>query len=207
MTTATKTDDAGARRKSTGNATDARRYEPHGYLIGSQPRPTQITIYAITGGPDRWMRFHLDASRPSGSFVAQALEVVRKTPVVPFHGELTGFAINFSPDHAVRYDADGLPVETLAEPYAPGHVQVFVENREVRWRFEANADDELAEGTTRWRPPPRLAKATPLASRPSPFPTAPSELLRALLGCQPRQKDQGANSILRPSGCRRSKGQ
>jgi len=70
MTTATKTDGAGARRKSTGNAADARRYEPHGYLIGSQQRPNQITIYAITGGPDRWLRFRLDSSRPPGSFVA-----------------------------------------------------------------------------------------------------------------------------------------
>jgi len=62
---------------------------------------------------------------------------------------LSGFAINFSPDQSVRYDADGLPVETLAEPYVPGPVQAFIGKREVCWCFAADADDESAEGTRR----------------------------------------------------------
>lgn len=149
MTTRTEPDDGGARQENTGNAADPHRYEPHGYLIGSKQRPTQIAIYGITGGPDRWLRFCLDASRPPSSFVAQALDVARKTPIVPFHGELTGFAINFSHNRSVRYDANGRPVETLAEPYAPGSVQVFVGKKEVRWRIEAIADDGSAEDATR----------------------------------------------------------
>ena len=32
---------------------------------------------------------------------------------VPLHGSVTGFIINYAPDHAVQYNLGGQPLETL----------------------------------------------------------------------------------------------
>ena len=90
MMTATENEGAEPSRASSGNAAGADRHEPHGYLIGSLRHPTQITMYGINGGPNRWLRFPLDASIPPDSFVEQALNVARETHLFPLHGELTG---------------------------------------------------------------------------------------------------------------------
>ena len=135
---------SGARQNGPRVEEERDGYEPHGYLIGSQRQPSQIVIFAITGGPDRWLRFRLDASLPAETFTAQALDIAKRTPAVPFHGALTGFAINFSRDRAVRYDVDGRVVETLVEPYAPGAVWASAD-----WRFEGGNDDGPAGETER----------------------------------------------------------
>ena len=43
---------AAIERESTWRAS----FIPHGYLIGTEARPSQITIYGLTGGPERWLR-------------------------------------------------------------------------------------------------------------------------------------------------------
>jgi hypothetical protein len=53
------------------------------------------------------------------SYAAQALAVVRKTPLVKFFGRATRFVVNCTPDYAVRYDLEGRPVETLTRAYCP----------------------------------------------------------------------------------------
>jgi hypothetical protein len=57
-------------------------FEPHGYLLGSSDRPSQIFIFGITGGAERWLKIPLDLSQPPLSYAAQALAVVRRTPFV-----------------------------------------------------------------------------------------------------------------------------
>jgi hypothetical protein len=37
-------------------------FKPHAYLVGEHSTPTQITIYGITGGPDRWLLIALDTT-------------------------------------------------------------------------------------------------------------------------------------------------
>ena len=37
-------------------------FKPHAYLVGSQNRPSQITFYGMTGGPERWLKIPLDLS-------------------------------------------------------------------------------------------------------------------------------------------------
>jgi hypothetical protein len=106
-------------------------FRPAAYLLGTTERPSQIFFFGITGGPERWLKIPLDLSQPPLGYVAQALAVVRKTPEVKFFGPTTGFVINYSPDHAVRFDLEGQPVETLAHAYRPGEVTVSLGRRPV----------------------------------------------------------------------------
>ena len=52
-------------------------FEPHGYLLGTSDRPSQIFIFGITGGAARWLKILLDLSQPPLSYAGQALSVVR----------------------------------------------------------------------------------------------------------------------------------
>jgi hypothetical protein len=52
--------------------------------------------------------------------------VIRKKPFVTFFGRTTGFIVNYTPDHAVRFDVDGNPVESLPQAYVPGTVEVVL---------------------------------------------------------------------------------
>jgi hypothetical protein len=101
-------------------------FKPHAYLVGSQNRPSQITFYGITGGPERWLKIPLDLSQPPVTYAVQAREFVAKTPEVPFFGKTTGFIVNFTPDSSVRFDLDGNPVEHFDKSYIPGQVEVFI---------------------------------------------------------------------------------
>jgi hypothetical protein len=104
-------------------------FEPHGYLLGTSDRPSQIFTFGLTGGPERWLKIHLDLSQPPLSDAAQALTVVRKTPVMQFFGGTTGFIVNYTPDHAVRFDLEGQPVETLTRAHRPGEVTLYLSGR------------------------------------------------------------------------------
>jgi hypothetical protein len=106
-------------------------FKPHGILSGTQERPSQIFIFAVTGGAERWLKIPLDLSQPPLTYAEQALAVVRKTPFVQFFGGTTGFIVNYTPDHAVRFDCEGQPVETLARAYRPGEVTVSLGRRPV----------------------------------------------------------------------------
>jgi len=43
--------------------------------------------------------------------------VVRRTPFVQFFGPPTGYIVNYTPDHAVRFDLNGDPVEAFNRAY------------------------------------------------------------------------------------------
>lgn len=120
-------------RRSEAAADAARRasFVPHGYLLGTMTRPSSITMYGLSGGPDRWLKIRLDLSRPPLTFAAQARQVVKNTPSVAFHGRTTGFIINYSPDRAVEFDLDANPVACLDRDYAPGNVEIFIGNRNM----------------------------------------------------------------------------
>ena len=65
------------------------------------------------------------------AYSAQALIVVRRTPVVQFFGATTGFVVNYDPDHAIRFDLDGNPVEVLNHAYRPGEVPLTVGGKTI----------------------------------------------------------------------------
>jgi hypothetical protein len=106
-------------------------FKPHAYLLGTNVRPSSITFFGITGGAERWLVIPLDHSQPPLSYAAQALAVVRRTPVVQFFGATTGFIVNYTPDHAVRFDLQGKPVETFTRAYRPMEVTLTLGRREM----------------------------------------------------------------------------
>ena len=101
-------------------------FKPHAYLVGSESRPSQITIYGVTGGPERWLKIPLDLSQPPVTYAVQAHDFVKKMPVVPFFGKTTGYIVNYTPDSALSFDLDGDPVEHFNRAYRPGQVEVFI---------------------------------------------------------------------------------
>jgi hypothetical protein len=106
-------------------------FKPSAYLLGSSNRPSQIWMFGLTGGAETWLKIPLDPSQPPITYAEQALAVVRKTPVVQFFGPTTGFIVNYTPDHAVRFDLEGRPVETLARAYRPGRVTLYLGGRAI----------------------------------------------------------------------------
>jgi hypothetical protein len=125
---ARETADALDRRKRTAAAEreEAWRasFKPHAYLVGTETRPSSITMYGFSGGPERWLRIPFDYSQRPVTYATQALAVVRNTPTVAFFGPTTGYIVNYTPDRAVRFDLDGDPVEVLPRAYPPGQIEL-----------------------------------------------------------------------------------
>lgn len=111
-------------------------FKPEAYLLGTASRPSQITIYGMTGGPRRWLRIPLDVTKSPVTFAEQALAVVRQTPVVPFFGPTTGFVVNYTPDAAIQFDLEGQPVAAIDHAYIPGESSLTIGS-------QPNAADEL----------------------------------------------------------------
>lgn len=112
-------------------------FQPEAFLLGTSKRPSQIWMYGISGGAERWLKISLDLDEPPETYAEQALSVVQRTPVVQFFGPTTGFVVNYTPDNAVRFDMEGRPVEIFAHAYRPGEVTLYLGNRELRLRILA----------------------------------------------------------------------
>lgn len=39
-------------------------FSPSAYLVGTESRPSSITMYGLSGGTERWLRIPLDLSQP-----------------------------------------------------------------------------------------------------------------------------------------------
>lgn len=101
-------------------------FKPAAYLVGTESRPSSITIYGFSGGAERWLKIPLDLSKSPITFAAQALAVVRRTPTVTFFGPTKGFIVNFIPDHAVQFNTDGNVVSSFEKAYRPGEAEIFI---------------------------------------------------------------------------------
>jgi hypothetical protein len=101
-------------------------FKPCAYLCGTEARPSSVTVYGLSGGPERWLKISLDYSRPPLTYAAQALAIVRKTPVVHFFGPTTGFIVNYTPDCAVRFDLDGSPIERFPAAHSPDQIELQI---------------------------------------------------------------------------------
>jgi hypothetical protein len=123
-------------------AEDARwraSFEPHAIIDTSERIPTSITMVVFGGGPDRWLKIPLDASQSQVTFVTQVLNIlpdmVRQESDgrlgVPFFGHALGFFINYSPDHAIRFDLNGTPIEVLDLARRPGVASITLGRRKL----------------------------------------------------------------------------
>ena len=106
-------------------------FRPCAWLVGTKSRPTQITIYGLTGGAERWLKITLNTACSPASYARQALAVARNTPVLAFHGKTVGFIVNYDPDHAIQFDLDGNPIAQLDGAYSPGQISLFLGSRPV----------------------------------------------------------------------------
>ena len=86
------------------------------------------------------------------TFAAQALEVVRRTPFVQFFGATTGFIVNYDPDHAIRFDVNGITVELLDHAHRPGEVNSQEDDagRELLQDFGGDAHGDECLTPTPW---------------------------------------------------------
>jgi hypothetical protein len=113
-------------------------FKPHAYFLGTDARPSSIVIFGVTGGAERWLKIPLDLSQPPLNYAVQALAVVRKTRVVPFFGATAGFIVNYTPDHAVRFDLQGDPVEYFPRAYCPMQVSLTLGGKTISAERFAN---------------------------------------------------------------------
>lgn len=105
-------------------------FVPHAVLHTARTTPTQITMCGVTGGARRWLMVPLDVSQPPITFIGQALAALpTRTRLGPtglrgvwFFGRVLGIVVNFTLDHAVRFDLEGMPLEVLPTAYRPGEV-------------------------------------------------------------------------------------
>lgn len=104
-------------------------FKPNAYFLTKSKRPSQITICAMTGGPERWLRIPLDLNQPPLNYVQQAVQSVQETPKIPFFGAVQGFVINFTPESSVCFDKNGNPINESSKAYSLGATTVTLGNK------------------------------------------------------------------------------
>jgi hypothetical protein len=105
-------------------------FRPHAIILTEYTRPTSITMAAI-GGADRKLRVDFEPGSSPMSYLKQALDQVRRRSPITFYGAAVGVVINFSPDHAVRFDLDGNVVDVLPAAHRPGQLTISIGGRSV----------------------------------------------------------------------------
>jgi hypothetical protein len=105
-------------------------FKPHAIILTEHTCPTHITFAAITGA-DRQLRIDFEPGSNRISYIRQALREVRQRGAVRFYGKAIGVIVNYSPDHAIRFDLDGNAVEVLPRAYEPGQLEVLIRGRSV----------------------------------------------------------------------------
>jgi hypothetical protein len=106
-------------------------FKPHGYYVTERDRPSSITLCAFSGGPDRWLKIALDLTKQPVTFASQALVQAKLKKDTAYFGKIIGVIVNYSPDHAVRFDLDGHPIEVLPKAWRPGQIALTIGRRPV----------------------------------------------------------------------------
>jgi hypothetical protein len=84
-----------------------RQFVPHAVLITTNKIPSPIFVAALIG-VEKLLRLDLDVSQ---SPITYPKQVLFKLPVgVPAFGKVTGFIVNYTPDHAVEFNRAGKPI-------------------------------------------------------------------------------------------------
>ena len=111
-------------------------FVPHAIIQTERERPTQIFVAAILG-VDRLRRVDFDLKQGPASYIKQSLNGVReklarwKSDQIPTFGRPTGLVVNYSPDHAVRFDLDGNAIEVFDRAYRLGEASFSIGKRPV----------------------------------------------------------------------------
>jgi len=87
------------------------RFQPHAIWTTERTRPSSIAIAGFISAPARRL-LQFPEDLPRDEYIAYCL--AHAPEGVPLFGSVTGFIINYTPDHAVQYDLDGQALETFA---------------------------------------------------------------------------------------------
>lgn len=92
-------------------------FQPHAVLVTANKIPRPIFVAVMTGSAQKLYIIPPD----SLSKLSWPVWLARNVPEeLPAFGKIEGFVINYTPDHAVRFDLVGNPVETLNSTYRRG---------------------------------------------------------------------------------------
>ncbi len=103
-------------------------FKPHAVILTKQQVPSQITLYAMTGGSRHRIIPFKEGSSPK-TYAAQAREALPN--VVPFFGRPTGYVVNCTPDFALAFNKEGRMVGRLDRAFRVGQSAVIVRGKKV----------------------------------------------------------------------------
>ena len=106
-------------------------------ISGTRLWPLQsVCIDFVPNKSCSFLRLDLDHSLAPMTYVTQAMDglkkrLVRWNGVIPAFGRAVGMVVNYAPDHAVRFDLEGNPVEVLDQAHRLGVAQFCIGKRAV----------------------------------------------------------------------------
>jgi hypothetical protein len=108
-------------------------FRPHAIIITERTRPEPLFVAAFIG-VDVLLRVDFDLTAAPATFVRQSLDGLRQKLArwrgsLPAFGRPVGFIVNYSPDRAVRFDLDGIPVELFERAYRLGQAVLSIGGR------------------------------------------------------------------------------
>lgn len=115
--------DTRAAAQAEQDATYRASFNPHTVLLTERSVPSQITICGMVNG-DRLRVITFDDDIQPDSYVQHVLD--RLPEGLPFFGSVTGFAVNYTPDHATIHDRDGRITHALERAYQLGATRWWV---------------------------------------------------------------------------------
>ena len=98
-------------------------FRPHAIILTERSVPSQIWVAAIIG-VEKMLRLDFDLSQAPSTYLRQALE--KMPTITPAFGRPIGVAINYTPDHAIKYDLEGRILETLSHAIPVGHASLSI---------------------------------------------------------------------------------
>ena len=96
-------------------------FKPHAIIVPERSVPSPIFAAALIG-VERLLRIDFDHTRDPETYLKQSLN--RLPPSVLTFGRPIGILVNYSPDHAVRYDLIGTVMERLPNAVRPGEAKI-----------------------------------------------------------------------------------
>jgi len=97
-------------------------FQPHAVLITANRIPSPIFVAALTGAAQK---LYIDPPANISKLAWPGWLVKHVPEGLPAFGKVKGFVINYTPDHAIRFDLLGNPIEALDSAYRRGTTHAY----------------------------------------------------------------------------------
>jgi hypothetical protein len=117
-------------------------FKPHAIILTERKIPQPIFVAAFIGGSNL-VRIDFPPCATADTYVSLAIEGIRTRLArwnrefnfgmslgsyqLPAFGRPTGFVVNYSPDHAVRFDLEGHALESLPTAHRIGQTTLYID--------------------------------------------------------------------------------